>query len=281
MTSLILRGTVKDQTEPRKAQQYQVLSCPSVVTLDAVPGSYFENNSSGIREVNVLVKVSELNKIRLPMEANPRKPEQLPVVEAIQASATEAAPNYFVYKNNGIDVFCKQVSRGSGATIDTLTLEFGPDTDKDGICNGAVTYYSLQKLTILPGDPTVKIRFYQMPKATPALKSEIAAAKNRNRAVSASDDANFMGYFDRLKEELGPHQNLVKWGTGDVAIAAATTNPLSVVEFIRYLSALKLEDAYHWDQNPTVDFLRSHKSRESLLKNPAIHTTQFIEEMEP
>jgi hypothetical protein len=281
MASTILSGTKETKTEPRRSQHYEVLSCPSKVSLDFVPGTYFETNVSGIREINVLTKVTELNKIRLPMEANPRKPEQLPVVDDIQAAATEPAPNYFVFKNNGIDVFCKVVSRGDPPQADTLTIEFGPESDKDGICNGAVTYYSLQRLNALPSDPEVKIRFYQLPNATPALKSAIAQAKNRNRAVSGSDDANFMGYFDRLKQQLGAHQNLIKWGTGDVEIAGATTNPLSVIELIRYLSALKIEDAYHWDQNPTEDLLRSHKSRESLLKNPAVHTTRFIEEMEP
>lgn len=285
MSSRVESGAIQSRVEPHKNQSYEVLETPSKVTLDFVPGSLFETTFEGIREVNAVILVKDLNAVRLPLDANPRQPEHLPVVEDIRASATDLEKSKrFVYMNNGIDVFCQSVSPLSGTeaaepTTNTLSIEFGGPEAHDGICNGGVTYYALQGLPALTGEPAVKVRFYQFEGADLALKAAIAQAKNRNRAVSTTDDANFMGYFDRLKEKLGPLTDRVKWSTGDTDVISGDFAPLSIADLIRFLSALRIEESYHWALNRSAEVLRSHVKREDLLRQAKSHADKFVKNM--
>jgi hypothetical protein len=159
-----------------------------------------------------------------------------------------------------------------------MIIEFGEPDKKDGICNGGLTYYSLQKLSEIGDDACVKMRFYEFEGAPLELKSRIAKAKNQNRSVTSSDDANFMGYFDRIKDQLGDYSNLVKWETGDVNILQAD-NSINATMMIRLISALKIDEPYHWEFNPSEHFLSSHKKKRSLLTSSSRSLEDFIDAM--
>jgi hypothetical protein len=316
MKSEILEGEPIELKEPIKDKVYYVLSAPSKVRIVYENGTKSETIHYGVKETVVHVRIEELNRIRLPIDANPRKPEQIPsLVRAIQASAQEGPSskkeekqregeevgeedklqddianedqvaetqkedekNIFVFKNNGIDIFCKKVTPEDSEEKEnsrSLVVEFGPETSKDGICNGGLTYYALQPLTNLPDDACVKLRFYEFEGAPLELKSRIAEAKNRNRSVSTSDDANFMGYFERIKVQLGPeYTRLVKWQTGDVEVTGDL--PVSASTMVRLLTALQLGEAYHWDVRTGKDQLRSHNDRNNLL---LIHKSKALDQ---
>ncbi len=278
MVSEIRAGGSKEQLEPRQGKPYKVLSLPSTVAIDYVPNTRSDTRHSGVKETVLHVKISELNKVLLPMDANPRKPEHIKsIVETLQSSAQKPSPNIFVYKNNGIDVFCKKLTFVENQNVGTITVEFGNQDSHDGICNGGLTYYSLQGLTNLPDDSAVKMRFYEFDGAPLSLKSEVAKAKNQNRSVASTDDANFMGYFDHIKEKLGDYVDLVKWETGDIELA--TDNPIHISTLVRYLSALRIDEPYHWDLNPNQHTLSSHKSKTNLLTQSSKFVEDFIENM--
>jgi len=284
VVTTIVDGGIKVHNEPKKYLPYEVLDLPSTIQLDYLKGTKSETTHAGVKEIVVHVKISDLNKIRLPMDANPRKPEHISsLVKTIQESAQEE-PNIFVFKNNGIDIFCKSIQpcqdqrAEENEDIETLQIEFGDKETKDGICNGGLTYYSLQPLSDLPDDACVKVRFYIFERASLELKSMIAKAKNQNRAVSSSDDANFMGYYDRIKEQLGPDLvNLVKWETGDVEVGC--NEPITAPMLIRFLSALKIENSWHWALNTTAHPITSHESRNFLLLESGRALGDFVKTM--
>ena len=275
MSSAILSGEIKRLSEPKQGNPYFVLDLPSKLILNYKDGTYSETEHQNVKEVVVHVKITELNRIRFPMDANPRKPEHMAVVETIRESALTRDSNLFIYKNNGIDVFCKNIERSGD---DHLIIEFGEKITKDGVCNGGLTYYSLQSLENLPDDAYVKVRFYQFDGESIELKRDIAKSKNQNRAVTSSDDANFMGYYDRIKDCLGEYANFVKWETGDVTVVT-TERPLTAPMVVRFLSALKIDEPYHWDINPTEHTTTSHKRKRSLLTGGNKIVDDFIESM--
>lgn len=284
MPSRIISGNRLTLKEPIRQYEYEVLSSPSSISLDIIPGTFSETSVGGIRELSAHVKVSELRNIRMPMDANPRKPEQLPVVVEIQNSAGGADSNIFVYKNNGMDVFCQSViparsGQGLDSPVTSLAISFGTPDDRDGVCNGAITYFALTRLPADPDAASVKIRFYIFQGAPRELKVAIAKAKNKNRAVSSSDDANFMGYFQRMKDQLGTWRNLVKWQTGDVELSQEVERPVPVQDYVRFLSCFTIGDAYHWDQSRDAPMIDSHRQREIMMRNPGTAMSDFISNM--
>lgn len=284
MASKIVSGVPIKQKEPRQDQEYEVLplqstkdplSVPAIVTIDYIPNTKSVTDHAGVKETVVHIKIADLNSIRLPMDANPRKPEHIQsIVDTLRESAQEANPNLFVYKNNGIDIFCKKLSE---PIENELQIEFGNADARDGICNGGLTYYCLQSLSSLTNDACVKVRFYEFGGADLELKAKIAKAKNQNRSVASTDDANFMGYFDRIKERLGDYVNFVKWETGDVSLQ--TEYPMTIGTLIRFLSTLRIDDPYHWEINPNQHTFTSHKTKTSLLTQSGKYIEDFIETM--
>ena len=265
---------------------FALQAIPSKVEVDIEKDSHAERSFGDVTEHSFLMKASSIdstNQVRFPLEANPRWPEHVTALfNGIRNSAIVADEEYlFQFKNNGMDMFAKSVSPTGD---DLVTIEFGLTGSKDGLANGAFTFYSLQSLDSISDEVSIKVRAIVLGDGLSEpekekLKETIANTKNLNRKLSASDSANFHNYYHWMKTCLGDESSkAIKWMTGDQEFNIERKT-MEVKNFVRHLAAADMTSThYHGYHNPG-------KSQNDLKKLKTINTsagsfnTKFTKQM--
>ncbi len=249
--------------------EYDVLQTPSSITFENIefePSYTFED---GFQFYHIYVTAHQLKEICLPTDANPREPTLATVVREMQETI-QITPEKFHHLNNGISVICDNVTYEGGDHSLTITFREG-----DGICNGGHTYFSI---VTFPGDIDAKclvqIELIELPKqlegtARKEIVNDIASARNKNRALLPTTEADYLGLYNNFKDWLGDNKKFVSWHEGD---SEAHSDSIRSDHFIRLLASI---DPY-WFQHPQItasDQRSTHKFAATGVA--AVHSKWF------
>lgn len=193
------------------------------------------------------VRCVDLAQTPLPLDANPRRPENSTQVQAMK-DTLEEDPSDFVNRNNGIVILSSRVkhdnnSEHSDATVDSIELDF---EEGEGVCNGGHTLLAIQKYAVHE-EAIVHLEVIEMDSisATDTSKrkeiSDIADARNNNNQLEERSEANFLGYYDNFKEQLA-NRHVVSWLEGD---SDAINGSIDAYQFFRMLKSLDVENYGH------------------------------------
>ena len=178
------------------------------------------------------MRASEIRLIKMPLDANPRKPSPTRVVRIMQKTLQER-PQDFHHLNNGITIIASNVEINS--SYDEMIIEFAAPINNygDGICNGGHTYYAVEQYqaTVMP-DALIRFEILvldpQLSKDDKLNKlKDISSARNAHNELDSSTIANFLDYYKIFIESLGNNSVFFKWYEGDpnsLPIAEKSTN---------------------------------------------------------
>jgi hypothetical protein len=194
---------------------------------------------------HLYVECEEVKKNGLPLEADPRKPEDSKQVTAM-TNTLEDHPSDFIKYNNGIVVLCKKVGEMEDGSVE---LKF---RRREGICNGGHTYFSFYQADSVEG-AAVHIEAIELPekvfdsdKERERKITKIAQARNNNNQLDRRSIANFLGYFEPFKQAL-INDRVVEWNEGD---PRAYSDEFDSVDFIRLVKTWDIESYRHPLYNP-------------------------------
>lgn len=240
--------------------EYMVLKTPGEVSFHGVKLHQSESFNDGYKFYHLYIKCNELKKTCLPMDANPREPKAGDVVGKMQHTI-QLCPDEFHHLNNGISVICAEVKYDSHN--ETVTISFN---EGEGICNGGHTYFSIVTLPIdIDEDCYVHLELIEIPaeiadkaKRKKAI-NDIASARNRNRMLHVTTEADYLGYYIPFQKCLGENTKYVMWHEGD---SQADPDAIKSDHFIRLVASL---DPFWFDhpqikikaQKPTHKFAAS------------------------
>ena len=213
--------------------KYRRREAPCEVTLACRGGGAAESvvDDYGFAFHHVFVPANALRTVCLPLDANPREPTRVDVVKRMEETLRES-PSNFHHWNNGITVVCKSVDFGDN----DLRVSF---LEGDGICNGGHTYFSIVTFPArLPDDCMVHLELIELPEAINNRRqviNDIAARRNRNRALSPTTQADFLGHYDPFRAALGVESKQVSWHEGD---SNALPNAIRSELLVRLMASL-------------------------------------------
>ena len=225
---------------------------PSNVKLQVVD---YKNHSAlkqtGAFETHhMYVSCQEVNERYLPfLDANPREPSQTPQVKNMQGTLG-SQPEDFVKMNNGLTIICTNIEFDSKEQ--SVEIQF---SENEGVCNGGHTYFAIQTYEgKLAKNASVRIEAIQLPQGLDEESRKeqivkIARARNDNRGLGRSSEADFLGYYAPYKNGMRDDQ-LVSWHEGD---ADAYSEAISAQHFIRLLQSIDPTKYYHPIYSPGAD----------------------------
>lgn len=193
-------------------------------------------------------RCTDLSETPLPLDANPRRPENTTQVQAMR-DTLENSPKDFVNRNNGIVTLASEVyldNHGQESVVNDggrVSLQF---EEGEGVCNGGHTLLAIQNYAEDP-DALVHMEVIEMDSssATETDKrkeiSEIADARNNNNQLEERSEANFLGYYDQFKQQLGD-SDVVSWLEGD---SNAKEDAIDAYQFFRILKSLDVDRYGH------------------------------------
>ena len=204
------------------------------------------------------IKAKEIKDIKFPLDANPRKPQPSVVTKRMMATI-QKHPKMFHHLNNGITIICESCDLNE--TDGIVDIKFGEvlNNHGDGICNGGHTYYSIEQYSgIISDDCLVRIEIIELPNSiSPEERSqtikEIAEARNAHNQLKSSTSANFSGFYEPFKTQLGENSIFVRWLEGD---PDAICNAEDVKNFIAMISAV----SPHWSSHILTGNDGNHKT---------------------
>ena len=116
---------------------YRALQIPGSVTFSGALHSASPVFGDDYEISHAYVRCEEIRTNCLPLDANPREPTRVDVVNKMAATLLEE-PGKFHHWNNGITIVCEGVEYDAATA--NLTLSFG---EGEGVCNGGHTYFSI------------------------------------------------------------------------------------------------------------------------------------------
>jgi hypothetical protein len=119
--------------------KYDVLQTPDHINLSNVikiDEHVFEDN---YKFIHCYVSMSDIKQYGLPIDANPREPSRVSVVNQM-INTIRDNPDKFHHWNNGISLVCTKLNYNKDTQV--LHVEFN---EGDGICNGGHTYFAIVK----------------------------------------------------------------------------------------------------------------------------------------
>lgn len=224
---------------------YEALATPCDLDLEVISHAQ-EPIGSGFTVHHLYVPCKEVKKKLLPLDANPREPALAGgQVQRIMETLREH-PEDFVKLNNGITALADLVTFNVGV----CTIRFG---EKQGVCNGGHTYFSIvTSPEPLEDSALVHIELIEFPKDLSneqrlSYAAAISQARNNNVQLKLRSQADFLGYYEWFKTNL-TNARFVSWHEND---SDAVQGAISAELFIRYLSALDMDQYYHpvWHPN--------------------------------
>lgn len=204
---------------------------------------------------HLYVRCSQVNESKLPLDANPREPSRTAQVEAMQDTLADN-PGDFIKKNNGMAILCGGVDTNGESDPDSVTLKFNSN---EGICNGGHTYFAIQTAEELNELAGVHMEIMVLP---PDLQgddrreeiTEISGARNNNNRLDNRSEADFLGYYDYLKEHIHDPR-IISWHEGD-----SNAHESSNIDAVHYLRLLKSLDPFAYKHPICNDSGSAHKS---------------------
>lgn len=193
---------------------YAVLKTPCEVTFQEAIYEGSTGFGDDYRFYHVYMKCEELRNSAMPVDANPREPSRGDVVNNM-VETIRKNPEKFHHRNNGITVICDNFSSCEETGVISVSFKEG-----DGICNGGHTYFSIVTFPNSIADHCfVHLEFIKIPNIDgidrKQIVNDIASARNRNRQLLPTTQADFLGYYKRFKDCLGESSELVSWHEGD------------------------------------------------------------------
>lgn len=238
--------------------EYPVLSIPdggnSSLKLELVDyaGAAELSDVGGYPVHHLYVKCAEIDRKRLPLDANPREPSKTAQVKSMQ-DTLEDSPGDFIKKNNGIAMLCGGVSIDDNKEIAEITFN-----ENEGICNGGHTYFAIQTEDSLSESAAVQVEAMVLPGELQGDErreriTEISGARNNNNRLDNRSEADFLGYYDYLKEGI-ENPNIISWHEGD---SNASKDSIDAVHYLRLLKSL---DPFAYNHPVCNDSGTPHKS---------------------
>jgi hypothetical protein len=253
----------------RDGYDYLVLSSPCSV--DLLTDYYTKQplvDKYIVHHAYVLAK--EIAEKKLPIDADPREPSMSPQVKDMKKTLDERPQDFFKL-NNGMTMFCEAISYDG--SMRNIHLDFGK---KEGICNGGHTYFAIVDSNLSHSNPAlVHLEIMEFPHdMDPDLKriemNRIAQARNNNNRLLLRSEADFLGYYEILKDQLDD-QTVIVWHEGD---SDAVGNAINAEEYIRFLTAMDPLTFFHPCYHPDMT-----RHQQAVTGVGAIHTKWF-EDME-
>ena len=180
------------------------------------------------------------------------------------------ASDDFVKKNNGMTLISTDVQNHATS----CTINFG---DGEGVCNGGHTYFAIVTSPAGVGDDAlVHLEVIQLPSGLTGedKKQEItriARARNSNNRLLLRSEADFLDYYETIKESLD-NPAFVSWHEGD---STAVADAVKADDFIRILTAMDPLKFYHPAYGPTA---KSHKQAVTAGKSVNFQWFEATEE---
>lgn len=211
---------------------------------------------------NIIVSCAEIRDVKLPLDpdtgANPREPSDTGsksgVVNSMQDTITRE-PNLFVLRNGGITIVCTNFEISGGK----IKIEFA---ENEGIVNGGHTYFAIENMpmTLDISSALAKIELIALSSSLTgqnrlSVITDLAVARNRNRAIDNKSSANSLGFFQKWKSSLGTNQNHILWKTGD---RNYSKQGITAEEFIRTITVFDIKQFRHKPYNTTSFRLHKH-----------------------
>lgn len=187
----------------------------------------------GYKFYHLYISCNELKNKCLPLDANPREPTLGDVVSNMQATLRKE-PQKFHHLNNGITIIASNVIFNAP----DLTIYFN---EGEGVCNGGHTYFSIVNTEgIIDESSFVHIEIIQLPTSLHGddrrrVINDIAAKRNRNRALHPITQADYLGFYDPFKRFLGENSKFITWHEGD---SDAHKESIKSDHFIRLLASI-------------------------------------------
>ncbi|WP_276253585.1 AIPR family protein [Halomontanus rarus] len=184
------------------------------------------------------VRCSDLQRIELPLDANPREPTITTQVKAMRETL-QGDPKEFVNRNNGIVILASNVQAEGGE----LELKF---EEGEGICNGGHTLLAIREYTDNE-DAIAHLEVIEIKETVATEKkrqqeiADIANARNNNNQLEERSQADFLGYYDSFKDVL-IDPRIVRWREGD---SDAIGEAINAYHFLRMMKALDVSDYGH------------------------------------
>jgi hypothetical protein len=199
---------------------------------------------------HMYVSCQEVNERYLPfLDANPREPSQTRQVESMQETLG-SQPEDFVKMNNGLTIICTNID--FDRKENKVQIRF---SENEGVCNGGHTYFAIQTYEgKLANNASVRIEAIQLPQELDEESRKeqivkIARARNDNRGLGRSSEADYLGYYEAYKHGMRDDR-LVSWHEGD---ADAYSEAISAQHFIRLLQSIDPTKYYHPVYSPGAD----------------------------
>ena len=224
---------------------YEVLLTPSKIEYQNIDIISSQSFTDGYSFYHLYVPVSEVKRLSLPTDANPREPTRVDVVNKM-ISAIRDDPDKFHHWNNGITIICNDVNHN--ISDKTVEIDF---TEGDGICNGGHTYFSIATFEG-PIDDLCKVHLELvcLPQSLVGINrkhavNQIASKRNRNRQLHPTTQADYLGLYKPFQDKLKDYKKYVSWHEGD---SEAHDESIKSDHFIRLMASL---DPF-WFQHPQI-----------------------------
>ncbi|MGE3550428.1 MAG: AIPR family protein, partial [Geobacter sp.] len=224
---------------------YEVLLTPNKIEYQNIDFISSHSFIDGYSFYHLYVSVSEVKRLSLPTDANPREPTRVDVVNKM-ISAIKDDPDKFHHWNNGITIICNGVTHNDSEK--TLEIDF---TEGDGICNGGHTYFSIATFEGPINDLCkVHLELVCLPQSLEGndrkhAVNQIASKRNRNRQLHPTTQADYLGLYKPFQNKLKNYRKFISWHEGD---SEAHDDSIKSDHFIRLMASL---DPF-WFQHPQI-----------------------------
>lgn len=193
-------------------EEYRVVETPATVVLPEVEYGGGCKTTDGYVFHHLFVKCKMIREMGLPLDANPREPTRVKVVDEMATTLRET-PEMFHHWNNGATMVCDSF-RVDG---NVATIEFGQGT---GVCNGGHTYFSIVTYPEeLPDNALLHLEVIDVPELEEEARrlaiNSIARNRNANRQLLPTTQADFLEYYEPFKAAMADEVGRVRWHEGD------------------------------------------------------------------
>jgi hypothetical protein len=190
------------------------------------------------------IQAKELKNQKLPLDANPRKPQPTKVVKLMQATL-QKTPQDFHHLNNGITIIARDIQFNPDTKVAEILFDRIDEDRGDGVCNGGHTYFAIEQFaTELPDNALVRIELIvlskklTLPEYAKKVKN-IAEKRNAHNELQSITTAHFAGFYNPFIEYLDEMSIYIQWFEGD---PNAVKSAEKVDAFIAKLMAI----SPHW-----------------------------------
>jgi hypothetical protein len=240
----VTRNSADDPPVP-----YEALEGTGVLSLP-VEQHAAEPMGDGFIAHHLYVQCQAIKNALLPLDANPREPAKTGGQVGKMQKSLRASPKDFVKLNNGMTLLCDRLLYDERAG--TCSITFSED---QGVCNGGHTFFSIVTLpTPLSAEAKVHLEVIEFPAGLPAEQrvkyaSDIASARNDNAQLQLRSQADFLSYYEWFKAFLSDVR-FVSWHENERGVLPGNVR---AELFIRYLSALDVDEYYHPVWHPVAN----------------------------